>query len=261
MANPVMQELRDYLAANPDFKQAFENSFKLAQAYNIPQFKEYGLNTFEDYINFYEYLLTWVPTETLDGRAVYYHICVSYFVVDLPPVRVYQSPIRPDSVEPWRWLSSWIIRWAKEIGKFCDTTESINQHSLASFYNAPAYHMQDYPIPPGGWKTFNEFFARHIDPAVRPIDPNPKVIVSPADSSFGGWWQIDDNAEVTLKSLPWSMTTLLKESAYGEAFAGGKFMHAFLNTTDYHRQHAPVSGKVVEAKVIPGLCYLEVSLT
>lgn len=35
-------------------------------------------------------------------------------------------------------------------------------------------------------------------------------------------------------------------------------MHSFLNTFDYHRQHAPVSGRVVEAKVIPGLCYLQV---
>lgn len=35
-------------------------------------------------------------------------------------------------------------------------------------------------------------------------------------------------------------------------------MHAFLNTFDYHRQHAPVAGRVVEANVIQGLAYLEV---
>ena len=35
-------------------------------------------------------------------------------------------------------------------------------------------------------------------------------------------------------------------------------MHSFLNTFDYYRQHAPVGGKVVEAKVISGLCYLQV---
>ena len=35
-------------------------------------------------------------------------------------------------------------------------------------------------------------------------------------------------------------------------------MHAFLNTTDYHRQHAPVAGKVVEARNIQGTAYLEV---
>lgn len=35
-------------------------------------------------------------------------------------------------------------------------------------------------------------------------------------------------------------------------------MHAFLNTNDYHRQHAPVGGTVLEARVIPGEVYLEV---
>ena len=35
-------------------------------------------------------------------------------------------------------------------------------------------------------------------------------------------------------------------------------MHSFLGPTDYHRQHAPVSGTVVQAKVIPGLCYQNV---
>ena len=35
-------------------------------------------------------------------------------------------------------------------------------------------------------------------------------------------------------------------------------MHAFLNTNDYHRQHAPVSGRVVEACNIEGAAYLEV---
>ena len=35
-------------------------------------------------------------------------------------------------------------------------------------------------------------------------------------------------------------------------------MHSFLNTYDYHRQHAPVGGKVLEARTIQGLLYFEV---
>lgn len=37
-------------------------------------------------------------------------------------------------------------------------------------------------------------------------------------------------------------------------------MHAFLNTQDYHRQHAPVRGRVLETRNIQGLAYLEVVL-
>ena len=41
---------------------------------------------------------------------------------------------------------------------------------------------------------------------------------------------------------------------------GGIFVHSFLNVFDYHRQHAPASGKILEAKFIPGQVYLEVEL-
>ncbi|KIJ42402.1 hypothetical protein M422DRAFT_171232, partial [Sphaerobolus stellatus SS14] len=126
------------------------------------------------------------------------------------------------------------------------------------------YHMKDYFKPLGGWRTFNEFFARHIDAKARPIykPDDSTAIVSPADSTFLGSWDVhpinDTTQFVTPKGVPWSISELLQDTVYGERFKGGKFMHAFLSTTDYHRQHAPVSGTLVEAKVIPGICYLEV---
>ena len=58
----------------------------------------------------------------------------------------------------------------------------------------------------------------------------------------------------------WNIKELLNGSKYVEHFKGGKFCHAFLNTTDYHRQHAPVSGTVREAHVIRGAAYLEVAV-
>ncbi|CAG8722365.1 13277_t:CDS:1, partial [Cetraspora pellucida] len=41
-------------------------------------------------------------------------------------------------------------------------------------------------------------------------------------------------------------------------FSNGKFMHSILSPCDYHRVHSPVNGKVLQAKVIPGLAYLDV---
>ena len=84
------------------------------------------------------------------------------------------------------------------------------------------------------------------------------VIVSPADSTFAGQWEIRTDSHVTVKNLHWSIGDLLEGSPYKDRFVNGLFMHAFLNTTDYHRQHAPVAGTVVEARVIPGQVYLEV---
>jgi hypothetical protein len=65
------------------------------------------------------------------------------------------------------------------MGKVMDTPEFLTEASLATFYEADNYPMNDYPVPLGGWKTFiNEFFAREIDPALRAIDKpaDPTVI-------------------------------------------------------------------------------------
>ena len=113
---------------------------------------------------------------------------------------------------------------------------------------------------------------------MRPIS-NPdddSVVVYPADSTFDGAWTIWDEdapsphepntvsiatnvtASVEVKYLDWDIKELLRDSKYASAFTGGQFMHAFLNTYDYHRQHAPVSGTVVEVNLIQGLCYMNV---
>jgi hypothetical protein len=50
----------------------------------------------------------------------------------------------------------------------------------------------------------------------------------------------------------------MEGSPYRDRFVNGQFMHAYLGPNDYHRQHAPVGGTVLEARVIPGQVYLEV---
>lgn len=87
---------------------------------------------------------------------------------------------------------------------------------------------------------------------------DPTIIVSPADSTFAGQWEIRSDSQVTVKNLHWAVAELLEGSPYRDRFVNGQFMHAFLSPTDYHRQHAPVAGTVVEARVIPGQVYLEV---
>ncbi|KAF5520184.1 L-tryptophan decarboxylase [Colletotrichum aenigma] len=65
--------------------------------------------------------------------------------------------------------------------------------------------------------------------------------------------------EVLIKGIPWTIDNLLHGSKYACEFNGGIWTHAFLNTYNYHRQHAPVSGTVLEAKNIQGAAYMEVN--
>jgi len=146
------------------------------------------------------------------------------------------------------------------MGEFLDTPESMTAESEQTFYNSPNYNMGAYIRPRGGWKSFNQIFARHFKPGLRPISniSDQSVIVSPADATFAGQWEIRENSNITVKKLNWKISELLEGSPYKDRFANGLFMHAYLCPTDYHRQHAPVSGKVLEARVIHGQVYLEV---
>ncbi|KAI0333348.1 hypothetical protein GY45DRAFT_1334904 [Cubamyces sp. BRFM 1775] len=274
---PIVQKLVDYFTENPQFKTAFEKSFMMAHAIGLKEFTTFNIHSVDDYLRYMVDYVHWVPKEDFSGTNVYNHICMFYFILDLPPVRDHQNPIDPSSRSPWRWLSQWLIEYAQEMGTWMDTEDSINEATIKTFAASPAYRdtpetdfYDQYPRPPDGWKTFNEFFARHMNPSFRPIAApmDSTVIVSPADCTFDGVWPInEETADVTtfdVKGVPWSISQLLDDEAsgtyFGSMFAGGVFTHSFLNTTDYHRQHAPVAGRVVEAKVIPGLCYLEVVL-
>ena len=56
----------------------------------------------------------------------------------------------------------------------------------------PIVALQNPIVPHGGWRTFNQFFARDFKPGLRPVAAvyDPSVIVSPADSTFAGQWEI-----------------------------------------------------------------------
>ncbi|KAK7678019.1 hypothetical protein QCA50_018959 [Cerrena zonata] len=256
----IVQILRDYLDDNPEFRKDFESAFRLALTYNIKQFDDFAIRTLDDYLNHYESYVKWIPIENNDGNKVYYHLCLFHFVLDLPPLKQHQSPVDPKS--HWTWLSQWIVDFSKAIGRFHDTPESITPESLQTFRDCPKYSLDDYQEPEGGWKTFNDFFGRKIKPGLRDPDPDTDVdvvIVHPADSVYNGPWSVDDTNHVEfVKHVPWNISQLLDGTRFGGKFKGGKFIHSFLNSYDYHRQHAPVGGKVVDARVIPGLCYVEV---
>jgi phosphatidylserine decarboxylase len=256
--NKVVLELIELIKAKKwedDFNKAIEHAHRS----NIPEIAD--IKNLDDYLMWINALLHWVPTEDKPGREVYNQLCKFHFILDQSPVLGLQNRIVPHhnalALTP---LSAWMVRYAKAMGEFLDTPESLTPESLKSFYASPNYNMGDYVVPHGGWKTFNQFFARNFKPGLRPVAAvsDPNVIVSPADSTFAGQWEIRTDSEVTVKNLHWPIDELLEGSPYKDRFANGLFMHAFLGPTDYHRQHAPVAGTVVEARVILGQVYLEV---
>ncbi len=168
-----------------------------------------------------------------------------------------------------RWLTDFARGW----GDFLDTPESFDEEILRSFVeDAPQYTVEESlvdgrPNMPSGWKTFNQFFARELNPGRRPIaDPGDNRTVScPADCSYEQWFGIDENSAIPATRVKGTATygsipELLPDSPYAERFAGGTFVHYMLPPSAYHRFHTPVGGRVVESRVVDGQVYMQVDV-
>lgn len=173
----IVEKLK-YIIGNNTWEVNFETAITNAHETNATEMV--NIKNLTDYYNFLNYLVLWMPSEDETGTFVYRMICTMYFVLDQKTVKPFQSPIVPWSPPQLTELSQWIVDFVDEMGKFLDTPESLNVTTLQTFYTALNYNVDAYEVPNGGWKTFNEFFARKFLNGTRPIDgpSNPAVIVS-----------------------------------------------------------------------------------
>ncbi|KAI9695021.1 MAG: hypothetical protein M1822_000638 [Bathelium mastoideum] len=251
-----------------------DTAIETALQSKVPQFEDWGIGDREAFLRFLSGFLTWVPTETTNGKLIYNTLCLLYFVFDQVPLNApeYQNLIDPSSIgQPLFPLSQFLVDFANEVGHWMSTPNSLTQASISTFQDSPLYNYAEACEPTGGFTTFNDLFARKLKQGMRPIsgaengeqDPNyNRLVTFPADSTFDGAWPIDSDEYVSIKGIKWNVQAMLKESTlkYAPQFEGGIWMHAFLNTFDYHRQHAPIAGTVVEANVMQTMAYLQVTV-
>jgi len=131
---------------------------------------------------------------------------------------------------------------------------SVKENDLDSFV------IPDPRDPNGGFDSFNAFFHKQIKPGLRPIAAidDDAVVVLPSDGTV---YKVDPNAKKTaqywLKSEPYSLEDMLAGSPYTDQFVGGTIVQTFLSGNNFHRFNSPVSGEVVEARVIDGFMFSE----
>lgn len=226
-----------------------------------------------------KYPTAWTSDQSQNGynQKVYDLLCQFYFLVDQPVLednKTMQS-FKSGSFLFAEWLRAFAIDW----GAFLDTPASLTPETLASFQANSMYNFELYSEQSSEWKTFNNFFYRQFNGAdekghspLRPIaEPNNnQVITAPADCTFKEMFHIDSKGEVIgvhgqadelrLKRTHSvnSVAQLLDDEELAKAFYGGTFVHYFLSPFDYHRFHTPVSGKVLESKVVYDKVFLDV---
>lgn len=261
-----MHPIADKLAAlirQYGWEENFQTAIDNAQALGVVGFPQ--ISTLDDLLKQTSDLVTYTPSAGADVRNAFAAHLHYYFILHQEPLRNLQNPIAPgESRNELTPLSAWMVELARARGSYMDTLESAQ--GIEAFKSHPSLAWEEYMPPPSGYLTFNQFFARHVKPGARPIADldDDTVLVSPADATYIGAWTINDRSELqvdddrlNIKGLRWSIHELLQGSEYADRFKGGTFTHSFLKSTDYHRWHTPVRGRVVEARVIQGQVFAE----
>ena len=262
---------KDFIAimdSDPELKALMEKSIEKGVAVN-PDRKTNPVQSLDEFYDYLDWCAVCMPWEMIDVSETYPSIydqidqslIYFYYYLDQPLKELEDRGYYYPTVQYCPAIVEWCIRYASSWGEYLSTPESWND----DYFNA-VVESGDFGFSEGWygdenrWKTFNEFFARHlISPDVRPIAETE--LVAPADSKPQGIWKIDEKGDiiqpegVLIKSRQFNRVSDLlgPDSIYGDAFAGGTLTHTFLDVNDYHRYHFPVSGTVVEMNKIPAM--------
>jgi phosphatidylserine decarboxylase len=103
-----------------------------------------------------------------------------------------------------------------------------------------------------GFKSLHEAFIRPLRPGVRPIDPDPDVLVSPCDAIVGAAGAITGLELLQIKGAPYALNDLLGDSDLVHVYRNGSYVTLRLTTGMYHRFHAPHDARVESVTYISG---------
>jgi len=102
------------------------------------------------------------------------------------------------------------------------------------------------------YPSFNAFFTRSLRPGVRVPDPDPRVLVMPADGRISQCGPIEGDRIFQAKGQGFTTAELLGDAEAARAFTDGLFATVYLSPRDYHRVHMPWSGTLRETVHVPG---------
>ncbi|HKB12532.1 MAG TPA: archaetidylserine decarboxylase [Vicinamibacterales bacterium] len=100
--------------------------------------------------------------------------------------------------------------------------------------------------------SLHDCFVRELKDGVRPIDPDPRVLVSPCDAIVGAAGALDDTRLLQAKGRSYTLGELLGGDASVDPYRGGWYVTLRLTAAMYHRFHAPADCDIVSTTYISG---------
>jgi phosphatidylserine decarboxylase len=107
--------------------------------------------------------------------------------------------------------------------------------------------------PLDSFGTFNSFFTRRLREGARPVASGEGVVVSPCDSRLCAIGPVPADGRLEqVKGSTYSIDALLGSEEDAAPYRRGSHATLYLSPAMYHRVHAPVDGRVVAWRYVPG---------
>ncbi|HNS99646.1 MAG TPA: archaetidylserine decarboxylase [Polyangiaceae bacterium] len=158
-----------------------------------------------------------------------------------------------------RFLASRIVRRlprqqiSRLMGQVCDRPLSprVSRSIVGLYRRIYDVDMSDVLPRATPYESFDTFFTRALIPGRRPISDGPGQVVSPADGMLQSMGRIEAGCRIVVKGRPYDVARLIGDETEALSLLGGQYAVVYLSPRDYHRLHAPATGKV---SLIRGIC-------
>jgi len=100
--------------------------------------------------------------------------------------------------------------------------------------------------------SLHDCFIRELKPGARPVDPDPRVLVSPCDAIVGEAGIIRGGTILQAKGQAYPLAELLGDPGLATQYVGGTYVTLRLTAGMYHRFHAPCDCRVQQVTYLPG---------
>ena len=148
-------------------------------------------------------------------------------------------------------------RLSRQLGRLADLAvpTPVLDRFVGAYLKAYDIDLTDYEMPEGGYASFDAFFTRRLLAGRRPLDVDSETLLSPADGRLEDLGTIERGAKLLVKGKEYDVAELLGDRHSAERFEGGLFAVVYLSPRDYHRVHAPATGRVSFARYVSGTLY------
>lgn len=100
--------------------------------------------------------------------------------------------------------------------------------------------------------SMHDCFTRELRDGVRPIDPDPAVLVSPCDAIVGACGPVVGDVLIQAKGQSYTLQELLGDPDLVRLYRDGRYVTLRLSSGMYHRFHAPHNCRIKQVTYLSG---------